>query len=162
MNEKKMLDDALEAAREEARRYDGGKLRWDLIDWRCVKEVVKVYTFGAVKYDDNNWRKGMEWSRVWASLQRHLYSFWAEREMYDNESGVHHLAHAAWNCLTLMWYSWFRRDPDLDDRPELCTSANMPVELENGMPLEFPEDNNVVHQKSCGSGCHRVDDMADR
>lgn len=96
-----------------ARRDDKGKLRWDLLPMDAIRELVRVYTFGSVKYEDNNWRKGMKWTRVFASLMRHIDAFWAG-EMYDEESGLHHLAHAAWNCITLMWYSWFR--PGLDDR----------------------------------------------
>lgn len=124
---------ALEQKSEDAKRYDGGKLRWDLLDWRCIKELVKVYTFGSKKYTEHNWRKGMSWSRTYASLQRHIYDFWVKREMYDKESGAHHLAHAAWNCFTLMWYSWFRRS--LDDRVELEHSEDMAPEDVNGMPI---------------------------
>lgn len=35
-------------------KLDAGKTRWDLLPLRTVEEIVKVYTFGAGKYGDNN------------------------------------------------------------------------------------------------------------
>lgn len=37
-------------------KLDAGKTRWDLLPLRTVEEIVKVYTFGAGKYGDNNWQ----------------------------------------------------------------------------------------------------------
>ena len=37
-------------------KLDAGKTRWDLLPLRTVEEIVKVYTFGAEKYGDNNWQ----------------------------------------------------------------------------------------------------------
>ena len=55
-----------------ALRYDEGKIRHDLLPGHAINELAKVYTMGAKKYADHNWRKGMKWSRVIASLKRHL------------------------------------------------------------------------------------------
>jgi hypothetical protein len=38
------------------RDTDAGKLRYDLIDRPMLKRVAALYTRGAVKYGDNNWR----------------------------------------------------------------------------------------------------------
>jgi hypothetical protein len=96
------------------RKDDDGKLRFDLVPIRALEEVVAVYNYGARKYADRNWEKGMKWSRVWAAVQRHLCSFWAGENL-DPESGLHHLAHAAWGCLALLEYA--RIHPTGDDRP---------------------------------------------
>jgi Domain of unknown function (DUF5664) len=84
-------------------RYDAGKLRFDLLPFEAMEEVVKVYTVGAAKYAPRNWEKGMSWSRVLASLFRHLWKFW-KGEQIDEETGCHHMAHVTWNALALLHY----------------------------------------------------------
>jgi hypothetical protein len=101
----------------EGTKYDGGKDRWDLLPWQPVRQIVKVLTFGALKYDGWNWSKGIKYSRVRAALQRHL-SEWDERRNHDKETGLHHLAHAGCCLLFLLFYELY---PSLyetfDDRP---------------------------------------------
>ena len=85
-------------------KYDSGKIRFDLIPVWPMQQLATVYTMGAAKYADHNWRKGIAWSRVYAALQRHLNSFWGGEDL-DRESGLCHLAHAAWGCLTLLEFT---------------------------------------------------------
>lgn len=94
-------------------KHDDGKLRMDLIPWDSVVEVAKVYTEGAKEYGDNNWRNGIRWGRVFAAILRHLFAFWTGEDM-DNKTGLPHLAHAAWGCLTLLNFT--KTHPGLDDR----------------------------------------------
>ncbi len=98
---------------EQGAKFDFGKNRYDLLDPYALDEVTKIYTFGCDKYQDHNWRKGIKWSRVFGALMRHSWAFWRGEEI-DSESGLHHMAHAAWNCLTLINYSKYRKD--FDDR----------------------------------------------
>ena len=37
------------------RKDDAGKLRWSLIPTQALEDVVKVLTYGARKYGDDNW-----------------------------------------------------------------------------------------------------------
>lgn len=97
----------------EGTKYDIGKSRYDLIDPYALEQVIKIYTFGCNKYEDHNWRKGMKWSRVFGALMRHCWAFWRGEEI-DPESKLPHMAHAAWNCLTLINYSKYRKE--FDDR----------------------------------------------
>ena len=99
----------------EGTKYDGDKLRFDLLPPEALQELVAVYTMGAKKYEDRNWEKGIKWGRVFGALQRHVWKFW-EGEEQDEESGLSHMAHAAWCCLALLQYSKKRRD--FDDRPK--------------------------------------------
>jgi len=94
-------------------KHDDGKLRFDLIPVYPLEKLAEVYTIGAKKYDDWNWAKGMNWSRIFAALERHLQA-WKRGEEIDPENGQLHLASAAWGCLTLMEYGRIRRE--FDDR----------------------------------------------
>jgi len=89
--------------KEIAARFDEGKLRYELIPSYPLEELAKVYTYGAQKYDDDNWRKGLNWLKTIGSLLRHVYA-WKKGETLDPESNCHHLAMAAWNCISLMSY----------------------------------------------------------
>jgi hypothetical protein len=103
---------------KEGYKADAGKARFDLLPWEAVEEVAKVYTFGAIKYDDNNWRKGMRYGRVLAATMRHLVAF-VKGENIDKETGLLHVAHAAFGCLTLCSYLLNKTPGAIDDRPTL-------------------------------------------
>jgi len=94
-------------------RYNNGKIRYDLLEPYAIKELAKVFTKGAEKYEDHNWEKGMNWSNMIASLKRHL-SDWEMGIDLDLETGLPHLAHAAWNIMALLSYS--KIFPQGDDR----------------------------------------------
>lgn len=85
--------------------------RFDLIPPRALEQVAEVFGHGAEKYEDWNWRKGYPWSWSYASLQRHLSAFWGGETM-DPESGMPHVAHAAWHCLVLLTFMEEREDKD--------------------------------------------------
>jgi hypothetical protein len=57
-------------------------------------------THGAKEYGDNNWRKGMAWHRIAGAALRHILKFMSGQDI-DPDSGVHHMALAADNCLML-------------------------------------------------------------
>ena len=85
-------------------KYDDKKLRWDLLPFDALEEVVKVYTYGATKYDDRNWERGIKYSRVYAALLRHLIK-WVGGKIFNKEDGnVLHLAQVVWNALALLTY----------------------------------------------------------
>jgi hypothetical protein len=94
-------------------RFDDGKLRYDLLPPKALEAIVEVYTYGANKYDANNWWKGMKWSKVIAPLKRHIEK-WLKGEENDEESQCHHLAHAIWNLIAL--YEYERNKIGIDDR----------------------------------------------
>ena len=102
-----------EQLEREGVKYDEGKLRYDLIPADALAELAAACTMGAKKYEDNNWRKGISWSRPFAALMRHAWS-WFRGEDIDPESGLSHLAHASWNCFTLMNYT--KTHPEFDNR----------------------------------------------
>jgi hypothetical protein len=86
-------------------KYDEGKKRWDLIPWDPGMEyVADVYTRGAAKYGDENWKAGIKYSRLFAALIRHLFAYWLRREQFDKENGQHHLASVIFYCLAFMYF----------------------------------------------------------
>lgn len=80
-------------------KYDAGKTRWELFPVEVLEEVAKVFTYGAQKYDADNWRDGMKWRRFIGALWRHV-SAWMMGEDKDPETGFNHLAHAI--CCLIM------------------------------------------------------------
>ena len=79
---------------KEGIKYDTGKLRYDLLPAIAEQELVKVLTFGANKYGEENWRLvDNHKKRYYAALRRHVNA-WRLGEQIDTESGYHHLAHA--------------------------------------------------------------------
>lgn len=95
------------------KRFNEGKLRYDLLQPKATKGLVEVLTMGANKYGDHNWLQGMKWSNVIASLKRHLELI-EGGEDYDKESGLLHIDHVAANSHFLSTY--YHIYPEGDDR----------------------------------------------
>lgn len=53
-------------------RFNEGKTRYDLVPAFAQEQYARVLTKGAQKYAERNWERGMKWSKVIASLERHL------------------------------------------------------------------------------------------
>ena len=104
----------MEITPEKGIRFDSGKVRHDLLSPTAINELAKVLTFGAEKYAANNWRKGMAWSRVIGSLERHLNAI-KRGEDVDKETGLLHAAHVMCNAMFLADY--YKIYPQGDDRP---------------------------------------------
>jgi Domain of unknown function (DUF5664) len=84
------------------RKFDGGKLEYGLLPPLALEETVKVLTFGAQKYERDNWQKVPDSKRrYFDALQRHVWA-WKTGEQIDQESGIHHLAHAM--CCLMFLY----------------------------------------------------------
>lgn len=77
---------------EQGYKADNGKLRYDLLSPQSLEGLVKVLTFGAQKYADRNWEKGINYSRVFGALLRHAFS-WLRGERVDPETGFNHMHH---------------------------------------------------------------------
>lgn len=86
-------------------KHDDGKLRWDLLPLDVVEKLVEIYEFGANKYGENNWRNLQNgYKRCRAAMFRHLTAY-DKGEHVDQESGKSHLAHAAWNALSMVYFA---------------------------------------------------------
>lgn len=79
---------------EQGRKFDGGKLRYDLVPVLAFEDQVKGLTYGTIKYDDDNWinvPNGRK--RYLAAAMRHLQEY-RKGNLWDEEQGIHHLSAA--------------------------------------------------------------------
>jgi len=95
-------------------KADDGKARYDLIPPEGPRGVAAVLGYGAKKYAPRNWEQGMEWSRPYSAIHRHLAAWW-EGEDRDPDTGYSHLWHVATNVFFLITYE--ARGKGTDDRP---------------------------------------------
>lgn len=95
-------------------KFDGGKVRMDLLPPELPFAVADILGFGAGKYGDRNWEKGMNWSRVFGALMRHMWAWWGG-ENTDAETGKSHLWHAG--CCIAFLIAYEQRRTGTDDRP---------------------------------------------
>jgi hypothetical protein len=89
------------------------KPRLELLPGAALEQIAEVLTYGAAKYDANNWCRGARWGRYYAALLRHLFAWWRGEDR-DAETGLSHLAHAGCCLLFLMEYQ--RNGWGSDDR----------------------------------------------
>jgi hypothetical protein len=88
----------------EGRKDDAGKLRWSLLPWPQVEQIVRVLEYGARKYAVDNWQLVQDpQRRYFDAATRHLIA-WEREEDTDAESGLPHLAHAACCLLFLLHF----------------------------------------------------------
>lgn len=80
---------------------------------KAMQQLGEVCGFGRKKYDRGNYLKGFPFSSSYDAAQRHLEEFWQGKET-DDESGLHPLAHAAWQCLAML--AFVLRGVGEDDR----------------------------------------------
>ena len=93
----------------EGKKFDSDKPRMDLLPPKAIFEVAKVLSFGAQKYDPENWRllDNLQ-SRYTAGALRHIFAHMDGEEL-DPETNLSHLAHAM--CCLL-----FKLEIELEER----------------------------------------------
>jgi hypothetical protein len=93
------------------RKFDGGKPQYGLLPPLALKATVDILTFGAEKYEPDNWKYVPDSKRrYFDAMQRHMWA-WKEGEANDPESGKHHLAHAMC-CLMFLYEHDVKYSPD--------------------------------------------------
>ena len=84
------------------RKFDGNKPQYGLLPPLALRATVDVLTFGAEKYEPDNWKFVPDSKRrYFDALQRHLWAY-KDGEKIDPESNMHHLAHAM--CCLMFLY----------------------------------------------------------
>lgn len=95
------------------KKFDSGKPRMELLSTKALRKTARVMSHGASKYGDQNWREGIEWSRLIGAALRHLTAF-NDGEDLDPETGESHIAHLA--CCTMFLLEYIETHPEYDDR----------------------------------------------
>lgn len=91
------------------RKDDKEKNRLDLVEPEFIEGIGEVLTFGANKYEPNNWQNVEDAeNRYYAAALRHLIA-WRKGEKTDPESGLSHLDHVACN---IMFLKHFEREEE--------------------------------------------------
>ena len=107
----------------EGTKLDQGKARIDLVAPEMLFALGEILAFGAGKYGERNWEKGMAWGRLFAALMRHMWAWWGGKQEttenfafgeLDMETGRSHLWHAA--CCLMMLVAFEARKSGTDDR----------------------------------------------
>lgn len=90
----------------------GRKLaRFALIPWEFTRALARHFGIGALKYDDNNWRRGYDWDLSIDALERHFNAWKGGESVYTERfTGrdgkayaveTHHLIAVAWQACVL-------------------------------------------------------------
>lgn len=96
-------------------RYNEGKPRWSLVDFKSLEPMVKVLEFGALKYAPDNWKKGLSVKSTIESLLRHTFAL-LEGEMNDKESKLPHIGHILCNAMFISYL--IENNPGCNDLPK--------------------------------------------
>ena len=122
--------------KQTADRYNSGKIRFDLIPTEGLIELARAYTMGSYKYTDENWRKGLPYTNVIASLERH-WNLWKSGVSVDKDTGCHHLALVCWNAMTLLVYCLTKTGTD--DRRKYNIDSNFNL-IDNHLGIGLSPD----------------------
>ena len=128
-----------------AKRFNEGKPKLGYFarsfHW-ALEAVARVKEFGANKYADGNWRLGGKPDDEYLdSAARHLDLFLGG-EIYDQDSGCHHLGHAIWNYCALMELN-YKDTPVIDAElfaERMAHWAEQKRITETGTPLDDRSD----------------------
>lgn len=98
---------------QEGTKHDTGKPPCELLSPEALLGTSAVLAFGAKKYAEHNWRKGLAWMRISAAILRHLFAFMKGEDL-DPETGLPHVDHIG--CEAMFLQELYRTRKDLDDR----------------------------------------------
>lgn len=86
------------------KKFDEGKLQWNLMPESALEQVILVLMDGAKKYGEFNWLENadqVDIVRYSNALERHLKQFKRGQNL-DKESGRYEMAHIACNALFIL------------------------------------------------------------
>lgn len=84
-----------------ALRFNKGKFLMSLVPTSLIRYTAAGLTYGAIKYEKDNWRKGFAYRDLLDSLKRHLSDF-EDGKDFDEESGLPSLSLVATNLAFLI------------------------------------------------------------
>lgn len=120
-------------------KFDDEKPKLQLIPTHALNEAARVFSFGASKYGENNWRSDISkypWTRHYGSIMRHLTA-WNDGEDLDPESGLSHLSHAMTQMMILLQV--VKEAPQCDNRFRKPETINLTVDPNATFTIGRPE-----------------------
>lgn len=94
-------------------KYNSDKIQTELVDLDVmINETAKVLTIGAIKYDANNWKKGLPEEEIVGALLRHLIAY-RSGQTIDLETGTDHRANML--CNMMFWMNLYPLDNQTKD-----------------------------------------------
>lgn len=94
-------------------KFDGEKPDMTHIPMEAMWAMGEAFTYGARKYEADNFREGLAVRRQLAAALRHIFQLLNEGDI-DKESGCQHIG-SALASLAMAAYT-IKHHPDLDDR----------------------------------------------
>lgn len=114
-------------------KYDSEKLKWDLLPYDVLEEVVKVFMYGIKKYEKDNWKYIADFkSRYFNALQRHIAKY--AKGGRKDDSGLSIMAHVISNAMFLLWSEL--NPEEFDQCQNIPTNTSCP-EFETQDPAEY-------------------------
>lgn len=115
------------------KKFDQGKVMFQLIPPKALERVADVFTHGAEKYGEFNFRNKGKWSRYIGAIHRHMNAFSSCVDFDASSSESHgvqlyHIAQVATNALILL--DAYDNNPAGDDRWVNKYSQNLRIGLD--------------------------------
>ena len=115
------------------KKFDQGKVMFQLIPPKALERVADVFTHGAEKYGEFNFRNKGKWSRYIGAIHRHMNAFSACKDFDASSAESHgvqlyHIAQVATNALILL--DAYDNNPAGDDRWVNKYSQNLRIGLD--------------------------------
>ena len=108
---------ASQTATTGGRKFDGGKTQFGLMPPFALTEFADVLTYGAKKYNPENWKWVPDAKRrYFDAAMRHMWA-WKCAAKNDPETDLHHMAHAMC-CLAFII--------DIEMDPSIINDINNP------------------------------------
>lgn len=106
---------------EQGLKFDDGKLPIHLIPPEAIDAMAERLRFGAKKYGEHNWSKGIKFSKLFSATMRHAWAHWRGEDI-DKDSGLCNLSGVLINVAFMIAFTR-RGRKDLDDRPSSQNQA---------------------------------------
>lgn len=87
-----------------------GKVMMELLPWRELEEIAKVFTAGAKKYGANRWQNLPDgYERYKGAMLRHISEV-EKGNIIDEDTGCMHAAQIAWNAIAMLHFKMNERE----------------------------------------------------
>jgi hypothetical protein len=141
---------------EVGRKNDLGKSRWSVVPWDAMRVVLRVLEHGAREYGEHNWRHVVDGRRRYGDAAgRHLVAWWCG-EVFDPDTGEHHLAHAIASLLFVLALEMAPpRLPGITARIEALRSCVSTTDDEEGGRLAALELAELTRARDAALGVRR-------